>query len=100
MSLTIVMYHYVRELERTRYPAIKGRRTSEFRAQLAWLRRHHTPVTMAEVVHASRSGDPLPPRAVLLTFDDGYADHYTNVFPLLFDAGVQGAFFPPVGPAK
>ena len=31
---TIIMYHYVRSLEQTRYPSIKGRRTSEFRFQV------------------------------------------------------------------
>ena len=30
-----------------------------------------------------------------MTFDDGYLDHYTNVFPLLFERGWQGSFFPP-----
>jgi len=38
----------------------------------------------------------MPPNPVLLTFDDGYIDHYTNVFPLLDEYGIQGAFFPPV----
>jgi peptidoglycan/xylan/chitin deacetylase (PgdA/CDA1 family) len=37
----------------------------------------------------------LPQRPVLLTFDDGYLDHFTNVFPLLDEMGVQGSFFPP-----
>lgn len=99
-ELTIVMYHYVRELERTRYPAIKGRRASEFRYQVEHFRRHLHPVTMAEIVHCVRTGDPLPPKAVLLTFDDGYLDHYNTCFPMLFDAGIQGAFFPPVTPVQ
>lgn len=94
-ELTIVMYHYVRELEETRYPAIRGLRTSEFRHQLNYLRSNFNLVTMAEVVHAGRSGDSLPPNAALLSFDDGYLDHFTNVFPLLFDAKVEGSFFPP-----
>lgn len=32
-------------------------------------------------------------RAVLLTFDDGTADHYTTVFPLLEARGIKGLFF-------
>ena len=31
-----------------------------------------------------------------LTFDDAYADHYTNVFPILDEMGIEGAFFAPV----
>jgi peptidoglycan/xylan/chitin deacetylase (PgdA/CDA1 family) len=37
----------------------------------------------------------LPRNSLLLTFDDGYCDHYQNVFPLLSAAGLQGSFFPP-----
>lgn len=99
-ELTIVMYHYVRELERTRYPGIKGLRTSAFRRQLAHLQRAFHPVSVAQVVHSIRTGEPLPDRAVLLTFDDGYIEHYATVFPILFDAGVPGAFFPPVAPVR
>ena len=96
--LSIVMYHYVRDLERTRYPNIKGRRTSEFRSQLEYLRSHYSIVTVEEVVQAQRMGDALPENAALLTFDDGYLEHYTTCFPILFDAGIQGSFFPPVAP--
>ena len=99
-DLTIIMYHYVRQLEHTRYPAIKGRRTSEFRFQIDYIKKNYNPVTVLDVVNSVRNGDPLPEKAALLTFDDGYIDHYVNVFPILFDAGIQGAFFPPVAPVK
>ena len=36
---TIVMYHYVRELRRSRYPGIKGLSTEKFRGQLDYLAR-------------------------------------------------------------
>jgi peptidoglycan/xylan/chitin deacetylase (PgdA/CDA1 family) len=99
-KLTIVMYHYVRQLEKTRYPNIKGRRTSEFKFQVDYFRHNYHPVTIEEVIHCIRSSDSLPPKAVLLTFDDGYLDHYLNCFPILFDAGIQGSFFPPAATAK
>jgi peptidoglycan/xylan/chitin deacetylase (PgdA/CDA1 family) len=89
------MYHYVRELESTPYPRIRGRRTSEFRFQIQHFRRNYSPITIAELIHCTRTGDALPPRAILLTFDDGYAEHYQSCFPLLHDAGIQGAFFAP-----
>jgi peptidoglycan/xylan/chitin deacetylase (PgdA/CDA1 family) len=40
-------------------------------------------------------GAPLPPKSALLTFDDGYLDHFTNVFPVLDARGLSGCFFPP-----
>jgi peptidoglycan/xylan/chitin deacetylase (PgdA/CDA1 family) len=38
------------------------------------------------------NGAPLPEKPVILTFDDGYIDGYTNVFPLLQSAGFGGTF--------
>lgn len=90
------MYHFVRELRRTRYPAIKGLETEAFVVQLEFFRRHRQVVRMEDVVAAANDPDvSLPDGAVLLTFDDGYAEHYGTVFPLLDRYGFQGSFFPP-----
>ncbi|GAB3470397.1 poly-beta-1,6-N-acetyl-D-glucosamine N-deacetylase PgaB [Polaromonas eurypsychrophila] len=48
-----------------------------------WLRGNgFTAVSLSDIEVARRGGRPLPPRAVLLTFDDGYASLYSRVFPL------------------
>lgn len=99
-SLTVVMYHYVRELTRTRYPGIKGLELSRFRSQLSYLVQNYSFVTMNEVIHSIQTGDKLPSRAALLTFDDGYIEHYQLCFPILADAGIEGSFFPPVAPIR
>ena len=79
--VTIVMYHFVRDLRRSRYPAIKGLDVERFAGQLAHIQRHYTVVRMEDVVAAARDpGVALPPRALLLTFDDGYAEHYQTVW--------------------
>lgn len=58
--------------------------TADLVAHFAWLREHHYTVVSLEDILAARAGTrPLPPKAVLLTFDDGYASTYTRVFPLL-----------------
>src|SRR5579864_2527606 len=94
-EITVVMYHYVRDLARSRYPAIKGRSLERFRRQLDYIQAHYTPVTVEEILGAMDSGDDLPQHPILLTFDDGYSDHFANVFPLLDARGIQGCFFPP-----
>lgn len=51
-----------------------------FREDLQWLSDHgYTTVLPSELIR----GDPLPEKAVLLTFDDGYVSNYTIAFPLL-----------------
>lgn len=96
-TVKIVMYHYIRELEKTRYPGIKGLTTAKFLKQLEYLERHFTIVRMEDCLACIRGNtDNFPDNAVLLTFDDGYIEHYTEVFPVLDERGVQGSFFPPV----
>jgi peptidoglycan/xylan/chitin deacetylase (PgdA/CDA1 family) len=99
-SLTIVMYHYIRDFARTRYPGIRGLDQSGFLRQLDYLASKHTIVRMEDVIASHRTGDALPPNAALLTFDDAYAEHYDFVFPTLFDRGLQGSFFAPVDPVR
>ena len=94
--LTIVMYHFVRDLRHSRYPLIKGLDIPLFKGQIAFLKHHYRFVTMEQVIEALAGGKELSERAVLLTFDDAYSDHYTAVFPLLDELGIQGSFFPPV----
>lgn len=92
---TIVMYHYVRELRRSKYPEIKGLEVSLFEGQIEYMRRFYTFVSPQQVVQACLGQASLPPNAALLTFDDGYSDHYTHVFPILKRQGISGVFFPP-----
>ncbi len=94
-NVTIVMYHYVRDLQRSRFPAIKGLSMERFRRQLDHIQSSYTSITVNDILLALSSPEvPLPPNSILLTFDDGYSDHFTNVFPLLDSCGIQGCFFP------
>ena len=94
-TVTIVMYHYVRDLERSRFPRIKGLSLARFKRQLDHILKGFTPVRVEDLMDAAEDKSrSLPENAILLTFDDGYSDHYLNVFPLLDAHGVQGCFFP------
>jgi peptidoglycan/xylan/chitin deacetylase (PgdA/CDA1 family) len=94
--VTVVMYHYVRDLQRSRFPAIKGLSVERFCRQLDYIQQCYTPISVEQVLRGLESGeDELPPSPILLTFDDGYSDHYAKVFPLLNARGIPGCFFPP-----
>lgn len=96
-SLTIVAYHYVRDLEGSRHPRIRGLTVEHFREQLDYIQRHYQVVpTEAVVAAALGDGESMRANALWLTFDDGYADHYETVFPILRRRGLTGAFFPAV----
>lgn len=64
-----------------------------FAAQLAWLRDHRIrTITMNELADALAKGE-RPTDAVVLTFDDGYADAATVATPLLRKYGAHATFY-------
>ncbi|WP_040071994.1 poly-beta-1,6-N-acetyl-D-glucosamine N-deacetylase PgaB [Pseudomonas batumici] len=64
--------------------AVVGVRTERLIQQLAWLRENnYRPVSVDQILAARKGGPELPPKAVLLTFDDGYSSFYTRVMPVL-----------------
>jgi peptidoglycan/xylan/chitin deacetylase (PgdA/CDA1 family) len=94
--VTIIMYHFIRDLEKSRYPELKGLDRRDFIEQLEYIRRFYKPITMEDLITAANSNRAsLPKNSLLLTFDDGYIDHFTEVFPILDRFGIQGSFFPP-----
>ena len=95
-KVSFVMYHYVRDLINTRYPRIKGLDTSKFVEQLKYFKRNYNIISMEDVLSSIKSNNALPNKSLVLTFDDAYSDHYTNVFPILDDMGIQGSFYVPV----
>lgn len=94
-ELYISMYHYTRDLKHSRYPEIKGLDVNLFREQIAFMKSNFNIVTMEQVLEAISTKEKLPEKALLLTFDDGYADNYTVAMPVLEEYGVQGSFFIP-----
>jgi peptidoglycan/xylan/chitin deacetylase (PgdA/CDA1 family) len=98
--LTIIAYHYIRDLERSRYPAIKGRRTADFEGQLDYIQQHYNVVRLRDVVASSRGESKLPEAPCVLTFDDGLIDHFDVVLPRLVDRGIPAAFFASARPIR
>lgn len=84
-QLLVLSYHDIRDdVARKGDPDAYAVSTQNFAAHLDWLAGHgYRPVALSEVIKASRGQTKLPPKAVLLTFDDGLRSIYTHVFPLL-----------------
>lgn len=67
---------------------------SIFERQLRYLRREgFQTVSLYDVHRFLRDGAPLSPRAVALTFDDGYLDNWVHAFPLLKKYGMKATIF-------
>ncbi|MFB7471450.1 polysaccharide deacetylase family protein [Kitasatospora sp. NPDC056184] len=64
-----------------------------FALQMERLVRHARPVSPADVEQAVHDGRPLPPRSVLVTFDDGDRTVLTEGLPVLTRLGIPAAAF-------
>ncbi|HLG98177.1 MAG TPA: polysaccharide deacetylase family protein [Bryobacteraceae bacterium] len=91
--LHIVVYHYVRDLPRSRFPQIKGMLTCDFRRQVDLLAANFEMASLDSAV-AFAAGEYQPSRDLcLLTFDDGLKEHYTEATSFLAERRIQGVFF-------
>lgn len=94
-KLTVVMYHYVRDLKNSRFPEIKGLDLALFNEQIEYLKKNYNFISIQEVIDSVENCSNIPEKSVLLTFDDAYSDHYTNVFPVLDKHKIKGCFYTP-----
>ena len=69
----------------------------QFRQQMELVKRHYDPVSFRELIAAIEGGQPLPPRPLIVTFDDGYDDNYHIAFPILRELGLSAMFFVSTG---
>jgi peptidoglycan/xylan/chitin deacetylase (PgdA/CDA1 family) len=63
-----------------------------FEEHVAYLARNYAVLPLTLVVDALREGKPLPPNAVAITFDDGYADNLAAA-RLLHQHGCSATFY-------
>ena len=67
---------------------------ANLRIQMNYLRDHgYHPITMQELYDYVTKGAPLPEKPVCITFDDGYLDSYTIVYPLMKEDGFPWTLF-------
>ena len=90
-QLLVIAWH---NIESTwHYPARAGVGTRGFERQVRWLARAGTLVPLGEAVADLLAGRPLPPRAIALSFDDGYLDNLELAVPILRRLGLPATFF-------
>jgi peptidoglycan/xylan/chitin deacetylase (PgdA/CDA1 family) len=92
----ILMYHYIREVDKAADPL--GFRLSvrpdRFAEQMDWLAVNgYSPLTISDLAACLRRERNCPARPVAITFDDGYADQALNALPVLNAHGFSATFY-------
>ena len=90
----ILMYHRVAILHRDIWDLAVS--PENFDEQVAYIRKHRSPMSMDDLVQRLRSGT-LPADAIALTFDDGYRDNLVNAQPILVRHNVPATVFVATG---
>jgi peptidoglycan/xylan/chitin deacetylase (PgdA/CDA1 family) len=78
-SARIFVYHSVSDSPTNSFAVT----TEDFDRQIGYLAEHYTIRSVDAIVALLASGQPVPPRTVAVTIDDGFEDAYTHAFPVL-----------------
>ena len=93
-NLVVLMYHKVNGVDGNTVTVPPGA-FDEQMAQLGEL--GYTVVSLEDVIGHYVDRRPLPERAVLITFDDGYIDNLEHAVPILQRYGYPAVLFAPIG---
>ena len=98
-DVPIFMFHYVKDVS----PEEKEKNTLHYRLSYSpekfenmlrfFEKNNITPITFYELKDVIEKKKKMPKNPVILTFDDGYIDHYTNAFRILENFQMKGVFF-------
>ncbi|TVX88022.1 polysaccharide deacetylase family protein [Paenibacillus agilis] len=89
-EVVVLMYHHITSKPRRSWVITP----EQFEVQIQEvLRAGFEFITIDQYIDYMLHNKPVPPNAVLLTFDDGYASFYTDVFPILKMYGIKATNF-------
>ena len=93
-EFVVLMYHRVTKSEMPDFlPSVLNCPASRFREHLAALKRHCSIVPLEEAWNLVRDRRRLPPKTVVLTFDDCWYENMKTVVEPLADAAIPATFF-------
>jgi peptidoglycan/xylan/chitin deacetylase (PgdA/CDA1 family) len=89
-AAVILLYHRVMRLESD--PQLLSVAPNRFEKHIAYLRDNAIPLSLTDLIESQEAGRNTE-RAVVVTFDDGYADNLHNARPILERYGVPATVF-------
>lgn len=95
-SLHILAYHRVLDDDHATFPfdeAVISATTRTFRRQMEFLADNFNVISFKQLAEYDCENRQWPERALIITFDDGYRDNYSNAFPILKEMGFSATIF-------
>ena len=88
IHVPVLMYHSISRVAQD-YNAVSA---EAFAEQMQWVAHERQPITLAQAQEALKGG-PVPDKAVLVTFDDGYQELLEYAVPILLKYTIPAVFF-------
>lgn len=89
-SVAVLNYHQINDKEDNALTV----KTADFDDQMRYLKENdYQTITPEEMLDAFKNNAPLPEKAVVITFDDGYLDNYENAYPILKKYDLKATIF-------
>lgn len=86
----VLMYHHVTDRPEPFFPHVTRK---VFARQMGFVRKNFRVTDLGRLAEMVKTGEPIPPRVLALTFDDEYEDVYRNAFPLLREYKLPATVF-------
>lgn len=100
LYVPVILYHHIQP----QTEAVANKQTSlsvdngYFDQQMGYLVSHgYTTITSQQLVDAVRGHTGVPPKSIVVTIDDGYADQYNYLFPVIKKYNVKVSLMIPSG---
>ena len=97
---SVLAYHRVNSLPASNYPFEEGTISatpSQFEKQILFVKKHFNVINFNVLSRFLRCKKRIPHNALVITFDDGYADNYHIAFPILKKYGLTATVFVATG---
>ena len=93
-KIPIYFYHYIRDVPHDNSLTDRLSVSAEtFEKQLVQVKKlGYTSITFTDLINYIYKGIQLPSKPIILSFDDGYDNHYTQAYPLLTKYNLKGNF--------
>jgi peptidoglycan/xylan/chitin deacetylase (PgdA/CDA1 family) len=94
-ELTILLYHGVTRIRSKGIENNQGKHISEseFLDQMKYIRRYCNILSIDDFMEIKKNGDSLPPKSVIISFDDGFRNNYSVAAPILNDLRIPAIFY-------
>lgn len=90
LRFPILVYHQIGQGNNLDYPVVTKKMLIQ---QMRYISHHYQPIHLSKLLERMNQSQSIPSRALVVTFDDGYADTFAKAFPILQHYKIPATIF-------